>query len=60
MTSRDLALPIGPRWAYLRLPVPMSEKEWVRMEAILRAMKPGLLGRWHGYRGPVVRLPDAD
>ena len=30
-------------WMSMQLPVPMSESSWEQMEAVLKAMKPGLV-----------------
>jgi len=34
---------LGNEWVSMQLPVPMSESSWKQMEAVLTAMKPGLV-----------------
>lgn len=42
--SQDLMLPVGSgRIAILRVPMPFTENEWKLMNAVLAAMKPGLV-----------------
>ena len=41
---REIQLPlIGKSWVTVRGSFPLTESEWVQMEAILKAMKPGLV-----------------
>lgn len=40
----EILLPVsGARWFRLVGPFPMTEEEWSRLQALLTAMKPGLV-----------------
>ncbi|KKM66902.1 hypothetical protein LCGC14_1476480 [marine sediment metagenome] len=42
--AHTLALPLSPEtWGAIRLPHPMSAKEWDQMQRTLAAWKPGLV-----------------
>lgn len=45
-------------WAYLDVPLPLTEAEWRQMLAVMEAMKPGLV--WESEPEPEPDLPVYD
>lgn len=57
--QRIIQIPVGSnQWVALQLPVPMPERAWNQMVAVLTAMKPGLIER--DQPRPVEHAPPHD
>jgi hypothetical protein len=53
-------IPLSPgKWAALQIPQPLTEEMWRQMEAVLSAMKPGLVSAHpdHGFFVPSIAEP---
>lgn len=60
MSRRQLAIPLSTddEWAFLTLPLPLSEDQWQHLMIMLDSMKPGLVDSHPAPEGRATDAPE--